>query len=217
MTEDLQHTPFSQFEYDSFIMDEVSSGGKYQTKGLIYLESKAGKTIVNDLLLLLDPVKVNKKSNEFSSPVKVAHNKTPKFKGVRLNPANYIPEGPVNLLPVSQLRNHGLEISTKTNIILIKQWDKIISTSHREANILLIKVPSLPPNSIYKAIMVYKDWQISLGHQDASDTEKMINSGKIKGSYPERNLCKDAKIKNRQQSKKLPTVTYPFSNVTWIP
>ncbi|MBW0472164.1 hypothetical protein O181_011879 [Austropuccinia psidii MF-1] len=61
---------------DNFMISCYHSLGE-QTQGnnSIYLDSGAGRTVVKDLSLLTNPVKVNKKINTFSLPVTVTHMK----------------------------------------------------------------------------------------------------------------------------------------------
>ncbi|MBW0592601.1 hypothetical protein O181_132316 [Austropuccinia psidii MF-1] len=58
---------------DAFLLSEIFLVGKSSTKGIIYLDLGACKTVVNDLSLLLDPGLVNKQINTFSQPGKVMH------------------------------------------------------------------------------------------------------------------------------------------------
>ncbi|MBW0498279.1 hypothetical protein O181_037994, partial [Austropuccinia psidii MF-1] len=60
-------------------------------QGSIYLDSSAGRTVVNQLLILEDPKPVKKQSNTFSNPVKVAHQETVSFEGVKIYPVYYVP------------------------------------------------------------------------------------------------------------------------------
>ncbi|MBW0514072.1 hypothetical protein O181_053787 [Austropuccinia psidii MF-1] len=79
---------------DAFIFEDINamSGRKHQK--LIYLDSGAGRTVVNDLLLLENLTPINKYINTFSNPVRVTH----QGKGIKLYPVYYIPNGPVSLL-----------------------------------------------------------------------------------------------------------------------
>ncbi|MBW0576745.1 hypothetical protein O181_116460 [Austropuccinia psidii MF-1] len=114
----------NQSNLDAFMVEYVHSiGTKNNKEGIIYLDSGAGQTVVNSLSLLSNPVRVDKQMNTFSSPVKITHKGTFNFKGVNLHPVFYVPNGPVSLLSVSQLCDHGLKISTKSNMMLIKQQD----------------------------------------------------------------------------------------------
>ncbi|MBW0539745.1 hypothetical protein O181_079460 [Austropuccinia psidii MF-1] len=85
---------------------------------LIYLDSGAGRTVVNGLTLLDTPTPVLKHINTFSNPVKVTHQGTLVFKSVKLYPFYYGPDGPVNLLFVSQLVAHGMKLVPKSNMTI---------------------------------------------------------------------------------------------------
>ncbi|MBW0461127.1 hypothetical protein O181_000842 [Austropuccinia psidii MF-1] len=157
--------------------------------------------------------KVNKQINTFSSPVKVTHEGSLNFKGVGLHPAFYVPNGLVNLLSVSQLCDHGLKISKKSNMMLVKQQDQIIATFHRDGNLFLMKIPTLKNQSIYSVVMTNQDWHISLGHPSTSYLEELSRTGKIKGSFTKSitcDICKQAKIKCHPHSQQLPLVETPF-------
>ncbi|MBW0527015.1 hypothetical protein O181_066730 [Austropuccinia psidii MF-1] len=94
-------------DYEAFITDEINAMLSKQNHGLIYLDSGARRAVVNDLMLLVDPTPVKKQIHTFSTPVKVTHQGTLYFKGIKLYPVYYVPNGPVNLLSVSQLCDHG--------------------------------------------------------------------------------------------------------------
>ncbi|MBW0554891.1 hypothetical protein O181_094606 [Austropuccinia psidii MF-1] len=52
-------------------------------------------------LIISHPTPVKKQIHPFSTPVKVTHQGTLDFKGIKLYPVYYVPNGPVNLLSVS--------------------------------------------------------------------------------------------------------------------
>ncbi|MBW0545053.1 hypothetical protein O181_084768 [Austropuccinia psidii MF-1] len=60
-------------ESDAFIIEEVNAMIGKNSKKLIYLDSGAGRTVVNDLTLLENPSPINKHINTFSNPVKFSH------------------------------------------------------------------------------------------------------------------------------------------------
>ncbi|MBW0464999.1 hypothetical protein O181_004714 [Austropuccinia psidii MF-1] len=213
IAEESQETVVQQSDSDAFICKYINSVGKKKNKGFIYLDSGAGQKVVNDLSLLTNPVKVKKHINTFSSPVQVTHEGSMNFKGVSLHPVFYVPNGPVNLLSVSQLCDHGLKVSTKSNMMLVKQHDKIIATFHRDGNLFLMKKPTLKNQSIYSVVMTNQDWHISLGHPSNSYLAELLRTGKIKGPFTKSNtcnICKQAKIKSHPHAQKLPSVDTPF-------
>ncbi|MBW0475214.1 hypothetical protein O181_014929 [Austropuccinia psidii MF-1] len=107
---------------DAFLTDEINAMVSKQNHGLIYLDSGAGRTVLNDLILLVDPTPVKKKIHTLSTLVKVAHQGTLDFKGIKLYPVYYVPNGPVNLLKHSLIEPEidlhrivpfGIRITTK--------------------------------------------------------------------------------------------------------
>ncbi|MBW0548458.1 hypothetical protein O181_088173 [Austropuccinia psidii MF-1] len=113
-------------ESDSFMIYSCHSLAKpTQSNIIIYIDSGSGRTVVKDLSLLQNPVRVNKQINTFFTPVTVKYEGTLIFKGIHIHPVYYVPDRPVNLLSLSQLCHHGLKISTKSNMMLVKQHNKI--------------------------------------------------------------------------------------------
>ncbi|MBW0478163.1 hypothetical protein O181_017878 [Austropuccinia psidii MF-1] len=55
---------------EAFIANEINAMVSKKIHGLIYLDSGAGRTVVNDLLLLVDPTPVKKQIHTFSTPAK---------------------------------------------------------------------------------------------------------------------------------------------------
>ncbi|MBW0523919.1 hypothetical protein O181_063634 [Austropuccinia psidii MF-1] len=107
-------------ESDAFVFEEVNAMIGHDLQNLIYLDSGAGRTVVNGLKLLDNPTPVNKHINTFSNPAKVTHQGTLLFESIKLYPVYYVPNGPVNLLSVSQLCNHGMKLISKKDLFLIK-------------------------------------------------------------------------------------------------
>ncbi|MBW0560128.1 hypothetical protein O181_099843 [Austropuccinia psidii MF-1] len=115
---------------NAFIFDEVNAFIGKNHQELIYLDSGAGRTVVNNSNFLKDPVPVTKHINTFSNPVKVTHQGTLLFKGIKLYLVYYVPNGPVNLLSISQLCDHGMKLISKNNLFLIKYNNRIVDTFH---------------------------------------------------------------------------------------
>ncbi|MBW0524630.1 hypothetical protein O181_064345 [Austropuccinia psidii MF-1] len=195
---------------DAFMIDYCHSLVKPTQSNIIYLDSGAGRTVVKDLSLLQNPVRVNKQINTFSLPVTIKYEGTLIFKGIHIHPVYYVPDGPVNLLSVSQLCDHGLKISTKSNMMLVKQHNKIVAIFHREGNLFAMKIPT---PTIYSITVNNPDWHITLGHPNDNYLEKMIKTGIITGNYTkssECEICKIAKIKNHPHLTHLPQTKSPF-------
>ncbi|MBW0512082.1 hypothetical protein O181_051797 [Austropuccinia psidii MF-1] len=105
-TPPINETPAS--DSDAFMIKCYHSPAeKTKENNIIYLDSGAGRTVVKDLSLLVNPVRVNKKINTFSLPVTVKYEGTLIFKGIHIHPVYYVPNRPVSLLSVSQLCDHG--------------------------------------------------------------------------------------------------------------
>ncbi|MBW0462626.1 hypothetical protein O181_002341 [Austropuccinia psidii MF-1] len=152
---------------------------------LIYLNSGAGRTIVNDLPLLDNPTPVLKHINTFSNPVKVTHQGALVFKGIKLYPVYYIPDGPVNLLSVSQLVDNGIKllmISTSVYTLPTFNLDWHLALGH-------------PFNSYIRIFL--KERKIKGKSTHFSD-------------FP---VCQKAKIQNRPHSQTLPCAYEPFSKI----
>ncbi|MBW0585760.1 hypothetical protein O181_125475 [Austropuccinia psidii MF-1] len=147
---------------DEFIFDEVNAMIGENNQGLIYLNSGAGRTVVNDLRLLANPTPVSKQINTISNPVKVTHQGTLIFEGIKLYPVFYLPNGPVNLLSVSQLCDRGMKLVSKNNLFLVKHNNCIVDTFHRQGNLFVSRLP-LPENPIYALPTACLDWHLTLG------------------------------------------------------
>ncbi|MBW0551313.1 hypothetical protein O181_091028 [Austropuccinia psidii MF-1] len=189
---ELNRPPESDSE--AFILDEVNAMiGKSHQK-LIYLDSGAGRTVVNNLTLLDNPTPVLKHINTFLNPVKVTHQGTLVFKGVKLYPVYYVPDGPFNLLSVSQLVDHGTKLVSKSNMFLIK-------------------LP-MTSNSVYSLPTFNLDWHLVISHPSDSYIRFFLKERKIKGKFTlsaDFPVCQQAKIKKRPHSQTLPCADEPFS------
>ncbi|MBW0520275.1 hypothetical protein O181_059990 [Austropuccinia psidii MF-1] len=64
----------------------------------IYLDSGEGKSVVNNMKYLSDPVAINHQINTYGNAVPITHQGTLIFKGIKISPVYYAPSGPVNLL-----------------------------------------------------------------------------------------------------------------------
>ncbi|MBW0501905.1 hypothetical protein O181_041620 [Austropuccinia psidii MF-1] len=200
---------------DAFIFDKVNPMIGENNQGLIYLDSGAGRTVVNDLRLLENPTPVSKQINTFSNPVKVTHQGTLIFKGIKLYPVIYVPNGPVNLLSVSQLCDHGMKLVSKTNLLLIKHNNRIVDTFHQQGNLFVLRLP-LPENPIYILPTGCLDWHLTLGHPSDSYIKAFLKDRRINGSFTHSSdcpVCHQAKIRNRPHSQTLPRADAPFSKI----
>ncbi|MBW0540675.1 hypothetical protein O181_080390 [Austropuccinia psidii MF-1] len=200
---------------DAFIFEDVNAmiGKKHQK--LIYLDSGAGRTVVNDLLLLKNPTPINKYIKTFSNPVRVTHQGTLLFKGIKLYPVYYVSNGPVNLLSVSQLCDHGMKLISKNNLFLIKYNYRIVDTFHRQGNLFASRLSS-SSNSIYGFPTGCLDWHLILGHPSDSYVEALLKEKKINGRFTHSSdcpVCHQAKTRNLPHSQVLPCADAPFFKI----
>ncbi|MBW0558070.1 hypothetical protein O181_097785 [Austropuccinia psidii MF-1] len=107
----------------------------YQDRETLYLDTGCGCSVVNHLTLLLNVVKIRKNIKTFGSPVKVTHQGTLNLFGYHIAPVSFAPKGPVNLISVSQLVDHGIKPHYKNDNFLIKQGSSIITTFTRDGNL----------------------------------------------------------------------------------
>ncbi|MBW0571691.1 hypothetical protein O181_111406 [Austropuccinia psidii MF-1] len=210
---ELNHPPESDSE--AFIFDEVNAMIGKSHQRLIYLNSGAGRTVVNDLTLLDNPTPVLKHINTFLNPVKVTHQGTLVFKGVKLYPVYYAPDGPVNLLSVPQLVDHGMKLVSKSNMFLTKYENQIVDTFHQQGNLFASRLP-MTSNWVYSLPTFNLDWHLVLGHPSDSYITFLLKEHKIKGKFTLSSdcpVCQQAKIKNRPHSQTLPCADAPFSKI----
>ncbi|MBW0562283.1 hypothetical protein O181_101998 [Austropuccinia psidii MF-1] len=182
-SKELNHPPESDSE--AFIFDEVNAMIGKNHQRLIYLGSGAGRTVVNNLTLLESPTPVLKHINTFSNPVKVTHQGTLVFKGVKLYPVYYVPDGPVNFLSVSQIVDHGMKLTMTSNSVY----------SPPTSNLDLHLVLGHPSNSYIRFLL--KERKIKGKFTPSSDCP----------------VCQQAKIKNCPHSQTLPCANAPFSKI----
>ncbi|MBW0533560.1 hypothetical protein O181_073275 [Austropuccinia psidii MF-1] len=181
---------------DAFISNEFNALIGKNNQELIYLDSGAGRTVVNNLKFLEDPVLVTKCINTFSNPVKITHQGTPFFKGIKIYLVYYVPNGPVNLLSISQLCYHGMKLISKRNLFVSR-------------------LPS-PVDSIYALPTTCQDWHLKLVHPSDSYIKALLKDFKINGSFTHSSdcqVCHQAKIKNHPHSQVLPRADAPFSKI----
>ncbi|MBW0551561.1 hypothetical protein O181_091276 [Austropuccinia psidii MF-1] len=180
MYESKEPTRPTTSDSEAFILDEVNAMIPRQNHGLIYLDSGAGRTVVNDLPLLVDTTPVNKQINTISTPIKVAHQGTLNFKVIKLYLVYYVLNGPFNLLSVLQLCNHGLRFTMKSNIFIVKYENRIIDVFRRKGNLFVSKLPSI---LVYGMTNSESTWHLIHGHPSGSY---------IKALFAEELPCADA-------------------------
>ncbi|MBW0548998.1 hypothetical protein O181_088713 [Austropuccinia psidii MF-1] len=77
---------------DAFVLeDEVLKRGS-ELQNQVYLDSGAGRSVVNNLSLPANIIKVNKQVNTYSDPVSITHQGTLSFRGIDISPVYYAPK-----------------------------------------------------------------------------------------------------------------------------
>ncbi|MBW0500504.1 hypothetical protein O181_040219 [Austropuccinia psidii MF-1] len=203
-----------QSDCDVYIIGHILSTESWD-QDTIYLDSGAGKSVVNDVRYLMNTVKVNKQVNTFSEPVKITHEGTLVFKGIHISPVYFAPKGPLNLLSVSQLVDNGCKPMYKgeSSMIMMKNW--VINEFVRCGNLFVTR---LHQPSVYSTEILgsNKDWHNILGHPSDSYIEHLIQSKKISGSITSLKnfqVCMHAKLKRKPHMKNLPSSNAPSSKI----
>ncbi|MBW0533865.1 hypothetical protein O181_073580, partial [Austropuccinia psidii MF-1] len=178
---------FHQSDSDAYIIEHILSTESWD-QDMIYLDSGAGKSVVNDVRYLTNIVKVNKQVNTFSEPVKITHEGTLVFKGIHISPVYFAPKGPVNLLSVSQLVDHGCKPMYKGESFMIMIKNRVIAEFVRSGNLFVTR---LHQPSIYSTEILgsNKDWHNILGHPSDSYIKHLIQSKKLSGSFTSSKYC----------------------------
>ncbi|MBW0543292.1 hypothetical protein O181_083007 [Austropuccinia psidii MF-1] len=194
---------------DAFIVKEeaiysVDDGNK------IYLDSGAGKSVFNHLKYLSDPVIINHQINTYGNTVPITHQGTLICKGIKISPVYYAPSGPVNLLSVSQLLDHGIRPVIKNDCFLLKKEQTIVAAFKREGNLFVSK---LEAHKTFFTSNNDRDWHVFLGHPSDRYLKHLTTTNQIKGNILLSKNCEVyqmAKIKNRPHSRALPSSTSAF-------
>ncbi|MBW0470027.1 hypothetical protein O181_009742 [Austropuccinia psidii MF-1] len=176
----------------------------------IYLDSGAGKSVVNRLNLLTNVTPVQQKINTYGNSVAITHQGTLKFKSMTIHPIYFAPNGPVNLLSVSQLLDHGIKPVIKDNLFLLKWGNSILASFKQEGNLFASKIQS---DRNYFTNTEVKDWHMILGHPRNSYLKQLFKDGKIKGQFtPAKDcqICQKAKIQNFPHNRALPSSKVAF-------
>ncbi|MBW0520260.1 hypothetical protein O181_059975 [Austropuccinia psidii MF-1] len=169
---------------DAFIFDEVNALIGKNHQELIYLDSGAGRTAVNNSKFLEDPAPVTKLINTFSNPVKFTHQGTLLFNDIKLYLVYYVPNE-LLILFINKETFFVSRLSSPVNSIYAlpnacQDWH--LKLGH-------------PSDSYIKALL--KDCKINGSFTHSSDCP----------------VCHQAKIKNRPHSQVLPRDDAPFSKI----
>ncbi|KAH9468237.1 hypothetical protein Pst134EA_033418 [Puccinia striiformis f. sp. tritici] len=205
------------------IFEEVNVNGlpiAPKPKTLI-LDSGASKTTLCDFNLLIDPQPITKFINTYSGSINITHAGKFNLGGTLIYPAFYAPNGPRNLVSVSQLEDHGLKVVGKNRMFLIKLGQRII---YRFPRVGSLYEGQIPKNNTSNYVMSISepdpnfDYHILLGHP--SD-EYLIRFFRLHGITPVNSgqsaknceVCKRCKLKRAPHSNPLPTTDRPFKTL----
>ncbi|MBW0478627.1 hypothetical protein O181_018342 [Austropuccinia psidii MF-1] len=153
---------------------------------------------------------MRQKINTYGNSVSITHQGTLTFKSITIHPVYFSPNGPVSLLSVSQLLDHGIKPIIKDNVFLLKKGNSILASFKQEGNLFANKIQS---EKNYLTNTEVKDWHTILGHPSDSYLKHLFKEGKIKGEFkPSRDyqICQKAKIQNCPHNRALPSSTTDF-------
>ncbi|MBW0546423.1 hypothetical protein O181_086138, partial [Austropuccinia psidii MF-1] len=148
--------------------------------------------------------------NTYGNTVPITHQGTLTFKGIKISPVYYAPSGPVNLLSVSQLLDHGIRPVIKNDCFLLKKEQTIVAAFKREGNLFVSK---LEAHKTFFTSNNDRDWHVVLGHPSDRYLKHLMTTNQIKGNILLTKNCEVyqmAKIKNRPHSRALPSSTLAF-------
>ncbi|MBW0531392.1 hypothetical protein O181_071107 [Austropuccinia psidii MF-1] len=164
-----------QSDSDAYVIeDEILMSGS-EISDQIYLDSGAGRSVVNNLRSLTNVVRVQKQVNTYSEPVNITHQGVLIFRGVHISPVYYAPKGKVNLLSVSQLTDHGLKPVFKGGAFLIMQGKRIIAKFNRMGNLFATRLQSQFVFSLLDSVKK-RDWHTLLGHPSDEYTKRITGT-----------------------------------------
>ncbi|MBW0500632.1 hypothetical protein O181_040347 [Austropuccinia psidii MF-1] len=180
---------------------------------LLFLDSGCGRSVVNDLSLLINPKPCKQNVNTFRNAVEITHTGTFNFFGFHIYPVSYAPSGPVNLISVSQLIDHGLRPHYKNDVFLIKKGDSIITTFQRDGNLY----SNRSQNALYALDKEDdRDWHVIMGHPSDRYLSKILQDLKLKNKFTSSkhcDVCRFSKLTRQPHSNSLPTTFKPFYKI----
>ncbi|MBW0461712.1 hypothetical protein O181_001427 [Austropuccinia psidii MF-1] len=98
--------------------------------------------------------------------------------GIKIIPVYYAPSGPVNLLSVSQLLDHGIQPVIKNDCFLLKKEQTIVAAFKREGNLFVSKIEV---NKTFFTSNNDRDWHAILGHPSNRYLKHLMTTNQIKG------------------------------------
>ncbi|MBW0525010.1 hypothetical protein O181_064725 [Austropuccinia psidii MF-1] len=182
----------------------------YQDRETLYLDMGCGCLVVNNLALLSNVIKVKKNIKAFGSPVKITHQGTMNLFGYHISPVSFAPKGPVNLISVFQLVDHGIWPHYKNNNFLIKQGNSIVAEFVRDGNLYSNKNQSQV--NLLDA-MEGRYWNTLMGHPSDKYLENLLNQLGISERFTESRdfeVCSNSKIQRIPQKRLLPQTSSKY-------
>ncbi|MBW0465583.1 hypothetical protein O181_005298 [Austropuccinia psidii MF-1] len=111
----------------------------------------------------------------------ITHHGTLNFFGFNIFPVSYAPQGPLNLISVSQLIDHGLRPIYKNDVFLIKCGNSIVATFQRDGN--LYSTPSPTNVAWYSSPRAIQDWHSLYGHPSDEYLRHILKQNKVNQSF----------------------------------
>ncbi|KAI7944933.1 hypothetical protein MJO28_010628 [Puccinia striiformis f. sp. tritici] len=203
---------------DDFYDDDADDGCFALFEELNVNDSGASKTTLCDFNLLIDPKPVSKAIHTYSGSIQITHVGKFKMRGT-IYPVFYAPDGPRNLISVSQLED--LKVVGKNRIFLIRLGQKIVYRFPQVGNLYEAQIPR---NNTANYVMNISDsdpeadYHILLGHPSDEYLKQFF---KLNGITPTNKnqlasnceVCKRCKLKRSPHSNPLPTADRPFKTL----
>ncbi|MBW0561190.1 hypothetical protein O181_100905, partial [Austropuccinia psidii MF-1] len=185
----------------------------YQDRETLYLDTGCGRSVVDNLTLLSNVVKIRKNIKTFGSPVEITHQGTLNLFGYHIAPVSFAPKGPVNLISVSQLVDHGIKPHYKNDSFLIKQGNSIITTFTQDGNLYSNRHQSCVNLA---EVREGRDWHTLMGHPSDKYLEHLLNQlGVTKRFTPSKEceICLKSKIQRTPHKGSFPQTSSPFFKI----
>ncbi|MBW0475307.1 hypothetical protein O181_015022 [Austropuccinia psidii MF-1] len=185
----------------------------YQDRQTLYLDVGCGRSVVNNLAFLSNVIRVKKNIRTFGSPVEITQQGTMNLFGYHIAPVSFAPKGPVNLISVSQLVDHGIRPHYKNDNFLIKQGNSIVVAFTRDGNLYSNRNHSQV--NLADAIEG-RDWHTLMGHPSDKYLENLLTKLCISEPFTSSKdceVCSKAKIQRTPHKSSLPQTSSPFFKI----
>ncbi|MBW0578346.1 hypothetical protein O181_118061 [Austropuccinia psidii MF-1] len=133
--------------------------------------------------------------------------------GYHISPVSYAPTGPVNLISVLQLVDHGIKPHYKNDTFLIKCGSSIVAAFTRDGNLYSNRRQSqvnlAHPNE-------EKDWHTLMGHPSDRYLEHLLTQLGINEPFTSSKnceICSKSKIQQKPHKSTLPQTSKPFFEI----